>query len=271
MCLTCSGPLKTSLGSLPAKPFSLVANGDVVPRRKAFELDPRLPRGREAARRGARRLDLRGGGHDFGPGRRRAVGIEPRLLERLLVVEEHRRRAVERKGQHLSLGIGVVPGHRRYVDLRVEFLAGIGHHLVDRLDRPLRVHHLRRADLPDLQDRRRAARAIRGNRRRHRLGIGALEDRSDLVLALALVEFLREIVDAVVVGKRHPMPELDFGDGMRGRGHAEQCGREDEAPENGQAVRHGSPPDGSGVLPLGNCNSKSTAATARVAGLRVKG
>ena len=27
MCLTCSGPLNTSLGSLPAKPFSLVANG----------------------------------------------------------------------------------------------------------------------------------------------------------------------------------------------------------------------------------------------------
>ena len=202
MCLTCSGPLNTSFGSLPAKPFSLVANGSVVPRREAFELHPRLPRGREAARRRSRRLDLRRGGHDFGPRRGRAVRIEPGLLERLPVVIEHRRRAVERERQHLSLGVGVVARHRRNVDLRIELLAGIGHHLVDRLDRALGRHHRRRADLEHLQDRRRAAGAIGGDGRGHRFGIAALEHRHDLVFALALVELLGEIVDAVVVARR---------------------------------------------------------------------
>jgi hypothetical protein len=214
----------------------------VVPRGKAFELDPRLPRGREAAGRCARRLDLGCGGHHFWPRRGRAAGIETRLFERVLVVEEHRRRAVERERQHLALGVRVVPGHRRHVAFRIELFAGVGHHLVHRLDRALGRHHRRGADLLDLQNRRRAAGTIGSDGRRHRLGIAALEHRVDLVFALALVEFFREVVDAVVVGTRHRMPELDLGDSLRRHGESEERGGNEQPPNAGMDMQHGIPP-----------------------------
>ena len=217
----------------------------VVPGGETFELHPRLPRGREAARRRTRRLDLRRGGHDFGPRRRRAVGIEPGLLERVLVVKKHCGRTVERERQHLPPGIGVVTRHRRDVDLRIEFFTGVRHHLVNRLDRALGRHHCRRTDLEHLQNCRRATGAVGGNRGGHRFGITPLEHRVDLVLVLAFVELLGEVVDAVIVSTGHRMPELDFCNRLRRSGSAEQRDRDSEAPETGN-VRHGIPPWGNG-------------------------
>jgi hypothetical protein len=53
------------------------------------------------------------------------------------------------------------------------------------------------------------------------------------------------------------MPELDFGDRLRGRGEAEKRGREDDAPETGDAMRHGDPPDELGSVPALDGNSMS--------------
>ena len=123
------------------------------------------------ALRRARRLDLRRRGHDLGPGRGRAVRVEAGLLEHVLVVVEDRRRAVERERQHLALAGRVVAGDGADVGLGIELLAGLAHHLLDRLDRALRAHHRRRADLEHLQDVRRVACAERRDRGGHRLGI----------------------------------------------------------------------------------------------------
>src|SRR5207253_6177773 len=60
------------------------------------------------------------------------------------------------------------------------------------------------------------------DRRRQRLGVSALVERLDLVLALALVELLRLIVERVAELPGHRVPEMDLGLGERGRRRAEQ-------------------------------------------------
>ena len=90
--------------------------------------------------------------------------------------------------------------------------------LGDRLDGALGGHHHAGADVEDLHDVRRLAGAEGGDAGVQRLGIGALEDRHDLVVALALVEFLGERLDDLVVGAGHGVPPGDLGDGEGGRG-----------------------------------------------------
>jgi hypothetical protein len=86
---------------------------------------------------------------------------------------------------------------------------------VDRLDRVLGGHHRRGAHFEHLEDVRRVAGAERGDRGGHRLRIAALVDRVDLVVALALVEALGQVVDAIVVRAGHRVPPLDLGDSLR--------------------------------------------------------
>ena len=90
-------------------------------------------------------------------------------------------------------------------------------HLGDRHDGAFGVHHHAGADVEDLDDVRRLPGAEGGDAGVQRLRIGALEDRHDLVVALALVEFLGERLDDLVVGAGHGVPPLDLGDGEGGR------------------------------------------------------
>src|SRR3546814_20452913 len=71
-----------------------------------------LPARREAALRRVRRHHLLRHLGELGPGLRRLLGIEPRLLESVLVVVPDGRRAVERHRQHLAFRRGVVRGPR---------------------------------------------------------------------------------------------------------------------------------------------------------------
>ena len=220
-----------------AEPVLVRGERQVVPCVERLELRPRRPAEREAALL-ARRLQACRIGRHGRPRRRRPIGIEAGLLERVLVDVEHRRRAVERQRQHLPLRRRVITGHRGHVRLRIELLARLGHQLVDRLDRALRVHHRRRAHLEHLHDRRRVLRAVGGDRRGHRLGIRALEDRHDLVVGLFLVEAIGEAVDAIAERTRHRMPPLDFGDGLRGRCASAKRKGDYEAREAPDGVGH---------------------------------
>ncbi len=220
MCRTCSGVSNASRADGPAEAVVLGRELGVVPGREALELRPALPAGRERALLAAR-LQLRRGQRHFGPGLRRLVRIEPGLLERVLVVIEDGRRAVQRVRHHLAVRRGVVAGHRGHVDLRIELVAGLAHHFADRHDRAFRTHHRRGADLEHLQDVRRVAGAIGGDRRRHRDVVCALVGRRDLALLLAGVETARQAVDPVAQGARHRVPPLHLGLGQRA-GRAER-------------------------------------------------
>ena len=60
--------------------------------------------------------------------------------------------------------------------------------------------------------------AIGGDRRGHRLGIGALEHRHDLVVVLRGVEIGGDLVDALAVDRGHRVPPLQFDRLRRGLG-----------------------------------------------------
>src|SRR5439155_12039261 len=74
-------PVEHELGVRTGEPVLLREERHVVPRRETLELRPRLPAGREwtGVTRG---LELGHRRDDFWPRLRRAIGIEPRLLER---------------------------------------------------------------------------------------------------------------------------------------------------------------------------------------------
>ena len=221
MCATCCGELILNCGVEPVHAVRLGADRQVVPGAEILDVHPGRPAGRVDALL-AGRLQLGRSDGELGPGLGRLLGIEPRLLERVLVDVEQRRRTVERQRQHVALAVGVVAGDRGEVVLGIEGLLGFLHHHVDGLDRALGRHHRRRPDLEHLQDVRRVAGTKRGDRRRHRFGVGALVDRDDLVVLLAGVEAGGDVVDAIAQRAGHRVPPLDFGLCLRG-GRAEQA------------------------------------------------
>ena len=207
----------------------------VVPHRELLDVQPGDPGAREAALVIASSLELLGGGEDIRPGLRRGLGIKPGLPERIVVDPHHRRRGIEREGQHLALRGRVIARHRRQIGLRLELLARIGHQLVDRLHRPLGRHHRRRADLENLNDMRRVAGTERRDTRVHGIRIGTLVTDDDLVVLLGGVEILGELDHHVIVGASHGVPPLDLdlreGRGTRKRGKGEK-GRAERATSN---------------------------------------
>ena len=182
---------------------------EVVPGAERLELHPRRPAGRIAAFFTGD-PQLRRSGSDGRPGLRRVVRVQSCFLEGVLVVVEHHGRTVERERQHLSRGRRVVAGDSRNVCLGIEFLAGLRHHFVHRLDRLARRHHRRRSDFENLHDVRRIAGTRRGDHGGHRFWIGPLEHRDDLVFLLRLVEAGGKVADPVAQRAGHRMPELDF-------------------------------------------------------------
>jgi hypothetical protein len=99
---TCTGPLNTSLASEPAKPFSLVRNGTLCQAEKlssCVHVCQPVVNGHACPDALSLAIAATTSGHVWAP-----VGIEPRLLERVLVVPEHGRRAVERKDSIWPLG-----------------------------------------------------------------------------------------------------------------------------------------------------------------------
>ena len=184
--------------------------GQIVPGAVVLDHRPGLPLRREPAL-GAGGDRLLGHLAQLRPGRRRLVGIEARLGEQLLVPVEHRRRGVERHRQQLAVGRRVVAVDRADIGLGIERLLGVGHQLIDRIDRALGGHHVGGADLEDLHDVRRLLGAEGGDRGGQGLGVGALVDRHDLVFGLGLVEARGDLVDHLAQVAAHGVPPLDFG------------------------------------------------------------
>ena len=187
----------------------LGADGQVVPGAEVLHMHPRRPAGGVDAALAAG-LELAGSDAELLPGLGRGVGVQPGLLEGVLVDVEHRRGRIEGHRQHIALAVGVVARHRRDIRLRVEGLARILHQLVDRLDRALGRHHRGGAHLEHLHDVRRIAGPEGGDRGGHRLGVAALVDRHHLVVLLAGIEAGGHLAHAVAERTGHRMPPLDF-------------------------------------------------------------
>ncbi len=183
----------------------------VVHRRVLLELHPGEPgRGRGDRRRLLRRQSL-GRLHQLVVMRGRLLGIEPRLLERVLVVPHDRGRGIERHRGELSVGQRVIAADAGNVGLGIERLPRFLEQLPGLLHRASGGEHRAGADLEHLHDVRRLPGAERGDRRRQRLGIAALVDRGQLDRALARVERFRDRVDHVAVGAAHRVPHHDLG------------------------------------------------------------
>src|SRR3546814_805988 len=86
-------PVEYQLGVEPRKAVLLGGEGHVVPGAEGFQVDPGLPGGGEGAGRagGFQRIEHLA---ELAPGLRRRVRVETCLLESILVVVEHGRRAV---------------------------------------------------------------------------------------------------------------------------------------------------------------------------------
>ena len=180
-------------------------------------MDPGQPGRGEAARGSAARLDLPGRVPDFVPGLRRIVDVEAGLLEDVLVVVEDRRGRVVGEGQHGAVRLRIIGDDARQILALVEGRSAHRDHVGDRLHGVFGGHHGAGAGVEDLDDVRRLAGAVGGDAGVQRLGIGALEDRNDLVVALAVVEFLGKRFDDLVVGAGHGVPPGNLGDGEGGR------------------------------------------------------
>ena len=150
------------------------------------------------------------------------VSVEAGLLECILVVVQHRRRAVERhRDQFAGFRVAVVARDGRHEGLLIERHARVLEYLRDRDNGFLRLHHRRGADFVDLQDGRRVAAAIGGDAGGEGLVVGAFEDRHDLVVALRFIEIVGDVVQTFTQGGLHRMPELNFGRGVSGLADAE--------------------------------------------------
>ena len=222
-------------GIQAAKAIILGSKQRVVPGREAFQMHPGLPVGGVSALVAAV-LHLFRGSKQFRPGLWRLAVIESGLLEGVLVVIEDRGRAVEREGEHLALGRGVITGDRRNVGIGIKALARILHDGSNRLDRPLGGHHRRCTDFVNLQDMRRGLGAIGCDTGSQRFVIVALEHRNNLVIGLRRIEFPGELIDLVVQRSGHRVPPLDFSSSLRLRCQPRQRQRESEFLE-----RHGFP------------------------------
>jgi hypothetical protein len=69
-------------------------------------------------------------------------------------------------------------------------------------------------------------------------GIGTLENGHDPVVALALVELLRQRLDDLIVGARHSMPPLDFGLRKGAGGGSGEERETDDGRSNGSHTVH---------------------------------
>ena len=196
----------------------------VVPCAEVLDVHPARPAGGVDALLAAG-LELAGGNGKFLPGLRCRIRIEPGFLVGVLIDVEHRRRGIEREGQHVAFAVGVVTGHRAHVGFGVELLARILHQLVDRHDRALGTHHGCRPDLEHLNDVGRLAGSEGGDRRRHGFAITALVDGHHLVVLLAGIKTAGHGIDAVAVRAGHRVPPLDFGLRLRRkREEGRNCG-----------------------------------------------
>ena len=203
------GGIERQAGIQAIEAVALGREFDVVPGRETLELRPADPAGGERALvTGGLELGSRQG--DFRPGQRRLFRVEAGRLERVLVVVEHRGRAVEREAHHLAIGRGVVTRDCRHVGLRVKLEAGIAHDLGHWHDRALAGHHRGGTDFEHLQNVGRIAGTERSHGRRHRLIVGALEGRHDLEVFLLLVEVLGQPVDPLSQRTAHRVPPLNF-------------------------------------------------------------
>ena len=211
----------------------------IVPRGQLFEVDPGHPGIGEAAGGVAGRLQFLGVVEHFRPGFRNLGDV--RFLQRIEIDPHHRRRRIEWERQHLALRGRVIAGDRRQVGLRVEFLAGLLHELVDRLHRALCGHHGGGADFEHLHDRGRVTSAECSDAGVHGVGVAALVGRHDLELALRGVEIIGQLDDDVVVAAGHGVPPLDLGYGVGGRGKSQRkgCGQRRAKLSN----EHRDPPD----------------------------
>ena len=194
------------LGVEAAEAVVLRSERDIMTGREVLELDPGLPCRRKTATRGAGRDQLARRLCHLRPGLRRALGIEPGLGELLLVVVEHRRRAVERHRQHLAVVVRVVAGHGLEKGVGIERLAALRHQFVHGLDSAAGRHHRRRADLEDLHDVRLLAGPEGGDGAGHGLRVVAAVDRDDLELVLSRVERGGDGLDLLAERAAHGVP-----------------------------------------------------------------
>ena len=206
--------IELQLGVETVEAVGLGADRHVVPGGELLDMRPGRPGVGEAAGLVAGRLQLLGGVEHFRPGLRDLGDI--RLLQFILVDPHHHRGRVEGERQHVALRGRVVAGDGRQIRLGIERLVRVLHQLVDRLDGAVGAHHGRGADLEHLHDVRRGAGAERGDAGIHRVRIGALVGRHDLVVGLAGVEFVGELVDDVVVAAGHRVPPLELDHRMGG-------------------------------------------------------
>jgi hypothetical protein len=203
----------------------------VVPGSEVLGVNPGQPGRGEAAGRGAARFDLLRRIPDFVPGLGRIFRIEAGLLEDVLVEIEDRRGRIVGERQHGAVRLGIIGDDAGQVLALVERLAAHGEHFGNGLHGALGRHHRAGAGIEDLHDVRRLSGAESGDAGIQRFRIGSLEHRNDLVVALALVEFLRKLLDDLVVRAGHRVPPGNLGDGKGGtcgkqRGKSGEAGRE---------------------------------------------
>ena len=216
-----------------------------MPGRQVLGLDPADPLGREAAGGRVRFHDLLAEILQLGPGFRRRVGIKARFFKHGLVVIHDRGRTVEGQRQHIAVGVGVIADHGRQIGRGIEGHLIIRHQLVDRDNGALGGHHRAGADFEHLDDGRLLLRTERGDRGRHRFGIGTLIGRHDRVFVLRVVEALGDFFQLGAQFAAHGVPPLDFGLRIRRRQRRDQ--------------RHGGRCENSAhdFLPLWSCGSRT--------------
>ena len=93
--------------------------------------------------------------------------IQTGFLEGILVDIKRDGGAVEGERQHVAFAIGVIARHRWQIAFWIERLVRILHQLVHRFNRTFGGHHGCCADFKHLQDVRRIARTIGGDRGGH--------------------------------------------------------------------------------------------------------
>ena len=205
------------MSSLVSSPrVAVLVGGErlIVPGERILQHRPRGPRGREAALGAAGGDDLLGELSDLRPGRRRLLGVEPRLLEGILVVVEDRARGVERHRVELAV-LGVVAGHRLDEVPPVDGDLLVLHQLGDGIDGARQQHRLG-AHVEDLDDVRRVLLAVGRDGAREDLGVRPLVERLHFVLGLALVELLHQLLHGLAELSAHGVPEMDLRGGEGG-------------------------------------------------------
>ena len=152
------------------------------------------------------------------------------LLEGILVPVEKRRRRIKGEGEHLALRARVVSPDPGEVIVPVDLVAVILHQLVSGVI-GIRQHEVESADIEYLNDGRRLATAIGGDRVLHSGVIGALASADGFILLLGFVEVLAHFLDALrdIAGVAVPEIDLDFVRSRRTRQERADGKRADRA------------------------------------------